>query len=144
MLMPATAPAQIGPEDIFGEILRRIPDPNRDHRRPGPHRPRPPRGGHITCTASDNGWEEHWGGHGSCHECLSKHGDCTETCSANYFQCTAVGINHRGEEERMMGRDQDQYYAEDMALDRCYRYLRHCRVENCVRDQETISRRSCR
>jgi hypothetical protein len=50
---------------------------------PYPGQPNYPGYCNVTCRADDNGYEEHGGGHYSCDECLSYHGECTETCNAN-------------------------------------------------------------
>lgn len=63
---------------------------NRGHSWPG--------GGHgggyppgTTCSYHDTGWEEHWGGHNSCGECLATHNDCNWSCSTDRYVCTAKG-----------------------------------------------------
>lgn len=108
--------------------------------------PRYPGGGHsqVTCSATDNGWEEHWGGHGSCRECLKKHGDCVETCSIKNTTCTAEGVDYRGYKMTVQGRSEYRFDAEREAMDRCqYRY-ENCRITNCSENSEQVSRRSCR
>ncbi|MBS1972057.1 MAG: hypothetical protein JSU04_17235 [Bdellovibrionales bacterium] len=109
--------------------------------------PDPGRGGYgnVQCTATDKGWEEHWGGHGSCGECLRKHGDCIETCSRSYYVCQAQGIDRNGRTYVSEGRADSRYQAEDEAMRACYYYrYQNCRVTNCNQNSETVSRRSCR
>lgn len=102
-------------------------------------------GGRVTCTASDNGWEEHWGGHGSCGECVSKHGSCTERCSQESFACRAEGTNYNGTSESFESYGSDEYFARNEALDRCYRMgARNCRSVGCTTSSQVVSTRSCR
>ena len=42
------------------------------------------------CKASDRGWEEHFGGHKSCDECLEHHGECEMKCYSYEFTATIV------------------------------------------------------
>lgn len=111
--------------------------------RPGPGwgNPQP----NVTCSATDNGWEEHWGGHGSCQECKARHGNCTETCSTQSFACRAEGTNHMGRPESFESYGSDEYFARNEALDRCYRMgARDCRSAGCTTSSQVISRNSCR
>lgn len=112
--------------------------------RPGPYDPG--RGGRpqVTCTARDDGWEEHWGAHRDCRECLAKHGNCIETCETKYFTCQAEGVDYRGYKMTMEARGESRYMTEREAKDRCqYRYD-NCRIVSCNENSETVSRRSCR
>ncbi|KYG69479.1 hypothetical protein AZI87_09880 [Bdellovibrio bacteriovorus] len=109
--------------------------------RPGPYEPHRP---NITCSATDDGWEEHWGGHGSCRECLAKHGNCVETCKSSFYSCTAEGTDYRGYRMTMQGRGPDRYSSERDAIYQCqYRY-NNCRIVSCSETSETVSRRDCR
>lgn len=122
--------------------------------RPGPGRPSDPGRypqpgrpgyGNIQCTAQDNGWEEHWGGHSTCGECVRKHGNCIETCSRNYYVCQVEGIDRNGRRYISEGRAESRYQAEDDAMRACYYYrYQNCRVTSCNQNSETVSRRSCR
>jgi hypothetical protein len=143
LLLFAVTP-QFAKADIW-EVIGTINDIRHPSPRP-PRRPPPPSwGGHITCTASDRGWEEHWGGHHSCGECLSKHGECVETCTAETQVCQAKGLDWNGQLVTVTGESSDRWDAERRAWDSCqYRGLRDCRVESCESRDEQISRRSCR
>jgi hypothetical protein len=101
-------------------------------------------GGRVTCTATDNGWEEHWGGHGSCGECKARHGSCTERCSQESFACRAEGSNHLGRAESFEAYGSDEYFTRNEALDRCYRMgARNCRSVGCTTHSQVVSTRSC-
>lgn len=114
--------------------------------RPGPGGPGGPGWSQprVTCTATDNGWEEHWGGHSSCHECKAQHGNCTETCSQESFACRAEGINGLGNSESFEAYGSDEYFTRNEALDRCYRMGgRNCRSVGCTTSSQVVSRRGC-
>jgi hypothetical protein len=101
-------------------------------------------GGNVTCSATDNGWEEHWGGHGSCQECKARHGSCTERCSTTSYACKAQGTNYRGQTETFESYGSDEYFARNEALDRCYRMgARNCSSTGCSTSQQVVSTRSC-
>ncbi|MBO9665971.1 MAG: hypothetical protein J7501_04095 [Bdellovibrio sp.] len=100
----------------------------------------------VTCSATDKGWEEHWGGHSDCNSCLKKHGSCIETCSADYYVTTAEGLDYRGYKMTVESRGNSRYQTEREAIERCsyfYRY-NNCRVLKTESRSETVSRRSCR
>lgn len=98
----------------------------------------------VTCSATDNGWEEHWGGHGSCQECKAKHGSCTETCSTESFACRAEGSNSMGNTESFEAYGSDEMFTRNEALDRCYRMgNRNCRSVGCTTSSQVVSRRGC-
>lgn len=137
--------------DVIGvirEIIRQ-PDPRDDWRREEERRDRdrdrwrrPPA---VTCDARDRGYEEHWGGHGSCGECLSRHGECIETCSEILTVCEAEGRDRTGYVRAFRGQGRDRWEAERDALDTCYyRGFDYCRVTRCQNEQQIISRRDCR
>jgi hypothetical protein len=112
---------------------------------PYPGQPSNPGYGNVTCRANDNGYEEHGGGHYSCGECLSYHGDCTETCSANMYECRVDGYDRSGRLVSFLGRGDDQWRAQDDAMNSCrYNYATNCYVTGCNNRQDTVSRRSCR
>ncbi len=73
----------------------------------------------IVCSASDDGWEEHWGGHSTCGECLSKHGGCAEKCSEVSYSCKAKGTAPNGESISKEAIGIDRYQTADEALQRC-------------------------
>lgn len=108
---------------------------------PGPGS-RPPQ---LTCRAYDNGWEEHWGGHGDCRSCLAAHGDCTERCSREEYQCEAEGLRN-GRTETYRGRGNDRWSAEEQALRECRFYGRaeRCTIKTCRSSSQEVSRRACR
>lgn len=118
----------------------------RPPRYPGrPDRPRPPRYGNITCTATDNGWEEHWGGHSSCRSCLKKHGDCTERCTQTYYVCTASGDDGHGRNYSADGYGDSRWEAQEEAQRNCrYDGLYGCSITRCDSEDQLVSRRSCR
>ncbi|MCB0390212.1 MAG: hypothetical protein KDD58_02920 [Bdellovibrionales bacterium] len=100
--------------------------------------------GRVQCEASDNGWEEHWGGHGSCRECLRKHGDCIETCYSTFVQCKAEGRSRYGYRDEFKAEGQRRYLVEDRAIERCRRAgYQECRSKGCTTEKEIESRRSC-
>lgn len=103
--------------------------------------------GQVTCKASDAGWEEHWGGHDSCGECLSRHGKCEETCSQQFYSCVVEGKTGRGHVERTIefqATGSTRWDAEDRARDRCWRsHATGCRLVTCDSESEVISRKGC-
>ncbi|WP_255490074.1 hypothetical protein [Bdellovibrio sp. KM01] len=101
-------------------------------------------GPNVTCSATDKGWEEHWGGHSDCHSCLKKHGSCTETCSANYYATKAEGVDYRGYKMTIESRGDTRYEAEREALRACNRRYSECKIVSSTSQSETVSRRSCR
>ncbi|WP_413575849.1 hypothetical protein ACLVWU_15850 [Bdellovibrio sp. HCB290] len=111
---------------------------DRDHGRGGWGRP------NVTCSATDKGWEEHWGGHSDCGSCLKKHGTCIETCSANYYVVKVEGVDYRGYKMTMESRGESRYEAEREALRSCNRRYDNCKVVSSNSQSETVSRRSCR
>jgi len=112
------------------------------------------RRGRLECTASDRGWEEHWGGHRDCRECLRKHGKCVEKCYINEFVATAEGYNH-GYRYTEMASGDSRWEAERRAIRRCEmrgdrgRRGRHgrdnnrCRVINVESRKNLYSNRNC-
>ncbi|MCB0356946.1 MAG: hypothetical protein KDD40_08060, partial [Bdellovibrionales bacterium] len=99
---------------------------------------------HLECVANDEGWEEHWGGHGSCRECLRKHGDCIETCYSTFVQCKAEGRSRYGYRDEFKAEGQRRYLVEDRAIERCRRAgYQECRSKGCTTEKEIESRRSC-
>jgi hypothetical protein len=107
---------------------------------PGWGNPQP----NVTCTATDNGWEEHWGGHSSCQECKAKHGTCAQTCSTQSYNCRATGTNNLGRAETFESYATDEYQARNEALDRCYRMgARDCRSADCSTSTQIVSRGQC-
>ena len=98
----------------------------------------------VVCSAEDKGWEEHWGGHSSCDVCLSKHGECVESCHEQSYRCTAEGSDQTGSTQTFQAQDITRWRAEDEALYRCQRYLYNCRITSCQEEQQLVSRRDCR
>ena len=139
----------------FGDLVDLIDQGQDNHwqpRPPGPGRPdRPdrPGRGEVQCRAQDNGWEEHWGAHRSCHECLAKHGGCTETCERidRRLACTYDGVRPDGRRVPFTGYGDDRREAEMDAENQCYRSgFRDCRYVRCDNQtqREVILRRQCR
>ena len=117
--------------------------------------PPPPGGGYypppnnnqgygVTCTSEDTGYEEHWGGHYSCGECLSQHGNCIETCKSQMTECQVQGTDRYGRVINFLGRGDARWRAEDDAMRNCYYNATNCRVTTCQDRQDVVSRRSCR
>lgn len=106
--------------------------------------PTPSYGG-MSCSASDKGYEEHWGGHSSCSECQIKHhGSCTERCNRDEFNCTAEGTRSDGSTDSVTAFDEREMYARDRALERCYNLrMSACRVSSCTNSPVEVSSRSC-
>lgn len=99
----------------------------------------------VTCRAGDRGFEEHWGGHASCGECLQKHGECIETCSTTNTECRVEGRDRNGVVLTFVGRGRDRWAAESDGIRACqYNYATNCYVVSCNDRQEILSRRSCR
>jgi len=128
------------------------PPPPPSYSRPGYHSPGrytpAPYPGYaapiVTCSASDNGWEEHLFGHGSCGECLAKHGKCTERCSQTSYSCRAEGTGYSGLREHFDSYSGQEHLARSEALNHCYhRGLSGCTV-SCSSSQQLVSTRSCR
>ncbi|WP_413287715.1 beta-sandwich domain-containing protein [Bdellovibrio sp. HCB337] len=102
----------------------------------------------VECTASDDGWEEHWGGHSTCEACMAKHGDCVERCDLEYVRVFGIGVDMYGRIGKFEGRAPDSWSAKlDMQ-----RVCDYYRLGSCEEDpsksqsnfSETISRRECR
>lgn len=105
----------------------------------------PSRYGAMSCSASDAGYEEHWGGHSNCGDCLRKHGNCVERCNRDEFSCTAEGTRRDGRIDSVTAFDMREFAARDRALQRCYdSRLRGCRISNCFNNMVEVSSRSCR
>ena len=101
------------------------------------HRPGNGYNSGLRCQATDNGWEEHFGGHSSCGACLREHQDCTLKCYQDEYVATAEGRNRNGELVRVTAMDRDDFNAREKALERCCR----SRLDNCyVIDTDTNSR----
>ena len=106
-------------------------------------------GGGFSCTYNDAGFEEHFGGHGSCSSCLKSHGECNEECSATSFACSASGTSLSGNGGTMETAegysDFSESDARDRALDRCVMAgNKNCVVDDCEPQRKLISSRSCR
>lgn len=110
------------------------------------------------CRAYDDGWEEHWGGHGggsdyarSCRECLGRHGGCTYRCSIAMHRCNAEWRAEDGTSRTYEGRPRrDRYEAEDDAVGVCRdanwnnRSQGSCRATTCSSVDEVVDRGRCR
>lgn len=98
---------------------------------------------YTTCSYTDRGWEEHWGGHRSCGECTQKHGRCVESCSINYYKCEARGVDAAGGAVTLKGNGQNRWDAERNALKYCQRYFNNCSVTSCNTQNEPLFSREC-
>jgi hypothetical protein len=126
--------------DIIGALAGSSHPSQQGPSRPGPYPPY-----NVSCTYTDTGWEEHWGGHNSCGECLSKHGNCYETCSTQTEVCEAKGTDRNGTLVTVSGESPDRYDSERRAYDSCYYHgLQDCRVDICTTREDQVSRRLCR
>lgn len=141
--------------DIIDGITDRRPDRDsrdrwdrdRGNRDDWSRRPirRPGYGRNIQCTATDTGWEEHWGGHSSCRECLKEHGNCVERCSEVYHSCEVTGRDRSGYTRTFYGIGSAEWEARDEATDRCYRSgFDSCSRALCRKESEQISSQRCR
>ena len=123
------------------------PYPNRPAPRPIP-RPTPgyPSRGVVTCSATDNGWEEHWSGHRSCGECVQAHGNCTERCSESLQVCEVQGTTYNGATVRFQAAGRDRWEAESEARRQCEwnRDVRSCVTTRCSQESRLVSSRQCR
>lgn len=107
-------------------------------------RPGHPGGYGMRCAAYDQGWEEHWGGHGSCGECEARHGRCVEECSYTEFTCIAEG-DYFGRRFQVEGRSWDEYEAQRQAMWECQnRGSRYCRLIGPCYQNDNSYRRECR
>lgn len=150
-----------GPWDRPGPGDRRPPWPGDD--RPGQGRP----GGRsaIECSATDHGWEEHWGGHVSrgwdlyssadaacraCKQPTGPHGDCSVSCAEPQFACVYEFQPDGGPAQPGSWGEprEDSYRAEEAAMDRCRRdnwgRQGRCRVSKCERQDRVLLRNRCR
>ena len=113
----------------------------------------------LNCSYSDNGYEEHWGGHESCSDCLSHHAACTESCDKSVQVCTALGsprpteIGHRPGEPNppavqlvsIVGISaESDSEARTNAMVACAQggYY-ECRVDSCRSERQNVSIRDC-
>ncbi len=116
----------------------------------------------ISCSATDKGWEEHWGGHRSrgfnlrdlensaCQKCRKKHGTCNFNCVTEEVRCKARFKSDDGNFSGEIYGDTwpRRFDAEDSALDRCWRRNRgrrgSCELSGCDNVGRTQSRGRCR
>jgi len=130
---------------LFPDRGRRGPERGRDRGRGRNDRWRGPGNGRdrgrgrgrqeISCSATDKGWEEHWGGHRSrgfnlpqlessaCSKCFKKHGTCNFRCVTEETRCTARFKSDDGTFDGEVYGDTwpRRFDAEDSAMDRCWR-----------------------
>lgn len=100
--------------------------------------------GSYYCAAFDNGWEEHGGGHDSCGECKSAHGNCSERCYQKTYTCVAEGSDRDGKVTKNEGySDLSESDARNQALNRCSYYNNSCRIASCSESERQTSSRSC-
>jgi hypothetical protein len=118
--------------------------------------------GRLNCVASDEGWEEHWGGHGggpseirACRECLAVHGGCRFSCSTEQFRCTAQFIPAAAPGQPQPAPSTypgdprpDQGSAQDSATLRCMQSTQgqqgYCTIQNCARENQVAYSGRCR
>jgi hypothetical protein len=114
--------------------------------RPAPRMPERYPQGRVSCSATDNGWEEHWSGHRSCGECVQVHGNCTEKCVEEREVCEVQGVDYQGRTRQYMAIGADRYSAESEARRQCEwdRDNRSCVTTSCRADNRMVSNRSCR
>ncbi len=99
---------------------------------------------HLKCVATDDGWEEHWGGHATCSECLEEHGECTMRCYENDFTVVVEGRDYYGNFRRVEAADFSSSRARVKAMDRCYdRGLSECRVVDENRNERLVEKYRC-
>lgn len=159
---------QISPTGLDFDVRLGFPFPIPIPPGPQPHPPQPyppqpyppqPAPQSYTCTASDKGWEEHWGGHSAsnwnleqatgqaCAECKRAHGRCGLWCGTPAYQCKAELLEN-GRTRIVMGYpNADRYYAERDAMDRC-QYEAHyshgyCRMQGCETVWNTVRQQDC-
>lgn len=100
----------------------------------------------IECSAQDRGWEEH-SAHGSCRECLAKHGECVETCDVKYVRVFGKGVDVYGRIGKFEGRGPDRWSAlMDMQRVCDFYRLGGCENDSARPDNnfsENYSRKSC-
>jgi len=114
--------------------------------------------GDMNCVAMDQGYEEHWGGHGggpdymrSCQECLSIHGKCRYTCSVQQFVCTAQfnPAQTTGNPLPTFTGDlrDDEGSARDSASLHCMQSVQgqagYCSVTGCNRQEQDVRSGTC-
>lgn len=154
-----------GPWDRPGRGPWNRPGPG-DRRPPWPGEDRPVGRSAIECSASDHGWEEHWGGHVSrgwdlynsadaaCRACKAPtgpHGDCSVSCAEPEYACAYEFLPDGGGNAQPGGWGEprvDSYRAEEAAMDRCRRdnwgRQGRCRVSQCQRQDRVLLRNRCR
>ncbi len=100
--------------------------------------------GSYYCAAFDNGWEEHSGGHDTCGECKSAHGQCDERCYQKTYTCKAEGTDREGNKSVSEGySDFSESDARNQALNRCSYRSNNCRIDSCSDSERQTSSRSC-
>ena len=136
---------------------------------PGDRNPDPGRGygrQPLECSATDRGWEEHWGGHishgydlyasrdSACRSCkkpTGPHGDCDVRCAAPEILCSYefVADDNGAVQDSGQGEPRETSYdAEDAATSRCMRNNwgrpGRCRIRSCERQDRTLLWDRCR
>lgn len=107
------------------------------------------RPGPVNCSATDNGWEEHFGGHSNCGECTAKHGTCTERCTQEEYRCKIVGqVRDRSGnnvQQIFYGRGGSRWDAEEQAQRECnWNRASSCSLQGCETNTTVVSQRACR
>lgn len=127
------------------DILPIIIGDGRGPSRPAPYPGNPSYGGGYFCQYEDEGHEEHFSAHGSCRECLRKHGECVETCSSVTVQCRVEGRDYYGNLVSFIGVGRDRWAAENDGIRACqYNRVSNCYAVGCNQRKDIVSRRSCR
>ena len=111
---------------------------------PGPGRPGDGYGNGPACASFDFGWEEHFGGHRDCRDCMARHGRCYEDCNFSEFSCVAQGQKW-GRLFEVEERGYDERDTEDRALWACHnRGGNYCRLIGRCNRADRSERRECR
>lgn len=133
MQAPAQAAGVNDLIDIIGGVIG-----NRPGHGPGHDGPREG----VRCSAQDRGWEEHFGGHRSCGECMDRHGSCVETCEYSEWTCVVEG-QRWGRRAEFEGYGYSDREAEREAYRNCEdRGARFCHRVSC-HSQNRAERREC-
>lgn len=142
LFVASPAYAAGGVDDIV-DIIGGIIGGGRPGNGPGHGGNHGPGHGGVRCSAVDRGWEEHFGGHATCEDCVRRHGSCIETCEFSEHTCVAEGRRWGGRPIQAEGYGYSRWEAERQAVETCERRgARRCYVINCYENPRT-ERREC-